>query len=104
MLKRDKATGRLLKQPVKIGDKVICYGKNKHQPYGCRQMTAYTVVATENSKEHNRTSFGIVYPLDGMKTSDRFGFFIIDDDGHKIFCRMGVDCFGITWEELPDGV
>ena len=90
---------KFVKQPVKIGDLVVCYGTNKGQPFGCTQMKAYKVVATQNSSEKNRMSFGTVYPLLGLK--GRFGFFIIDDMGDKVFCRLGTDCFGITWEKLP---
>lgn len=100
MLKRDKETGRLLKQPAKIGDWIVC---DRNSP-GFTPNKGYKIVATENSSEKNRVSFDKVYPLMenlryGVKDS-RFGVFVIDDDGDKRFVHLGADIFNVTWEKI----
>lgn len=103
MLQRDKTNGRLLKQPAKIGDWIVAqFPKHFNTAYlGLTQNKAYKVVATQNSAEKNRISFGSVFPKVNKKRTDKFGVFIMDDDGCKRFVRLGTDCFGITWEKLP---
>lgn len=93
---------KFVKQPAKIGDKVIVFGGT--MPFGISEYKDYKVVATQNSKMENRKSYGHVYPLYDEKhwNKDRFGVFIIDDNGDKRFLRLGVDCFGTTVEKLPD--
>lgn len=96
MLKRDSKTGRLLKQPVKVGDLVVCL----HYVIGFTKLKPYKVVATESSSEKNRTCFGRVigqeHAMPGL-----FVFFVIDDDGDKRWCVLGSNKFGHTWEKLP---
>lgn len=100
MLNRDSKSGRLLKQPAKIGDFIVCqFPKGFNTAYlGLTKDKAYKVVATQNSAEKNRIAFNNVYPL---RPSKLFGVFIIDDEGSKRFVKMGTDCFGITWSKLP---
>lgn len=93
MLERDKVTGRLLRQPAKIGDLIVC----DVDQIGFTANRAYKVVATQNSAEKNRISFGSVYPTIG----GRFGVFVIDDGGDKRFVRLGTDWSGVTWIKIP---
>lgn len=97
MMQRDKVTGRLLKQPAKIGDLIVC----DIAQIGFTANKAYKVIATQNSTEKNRISFGGVYPKVNKKRIDKFGVFVIDDSGDKRFVRLGTDCFGVTWEKIP---
>ncbi|QEM42982.1 hypothetical protein AC4HA13_0011 [Escherichia phage vB_EcoM_4HA13] len=98
MLLRDKKTGRLKKQPAKIGDKVIVFGK--YIRTGLTAYKPYKIVATQNSKTENRKSFGTVYPLEKSNLNRGFGVFIIDNDGDKAFLYLGEDVFGMTVEKL----
>lgn len=98
MLNRDPKTGRIRKSKVKVGDLVCCSGK--HKPFGITINKAYKVVATELSHRKNRVSFNSVYPLKSSGFTGT-GFFIIDDLGDKIFCRLGVDAFQTEWIKLP---
>lgn len=96
MLKRDDKTGRLLKQPAKRGDLIVCDVDN----IGFTANKAYKVIATQNSFEKNRISFGDAYPREG-DNSKGFGVFVIDNDDSKRFVRLGTDAFGVNWMKLP---
>ena len=103
MLQRDEKTGRLKKQPAKIGDKVIMFinGKDVIQTeigLGFTPMKPYKIIATQMSKEKNRICFKHVYPL--RPRPEKFGVFIIDDLGDKRYVNLGTDVFGITVEVL----
>ena len=107
MLMRDKVTGRLSKQPAKIGDKVIMFvgSKSTNQSpddigLGFTPMKPYKVIATQMSKEKNRKCWKHTYPL--FPRPDRFGVFVIDDLGDKRYVNLGTDVFGITVEVLPN--
>lgn len=105
MLSRDKATGRLTKQPAKIGDTVILFVNKNANPlvqdvgFGFTAMKPYKVVATQMSKEKNRICFKHVYPL--RPRPEKFGVFVIDDSGDKRYFNLGTDVFGVTAEKLP---
>ena len=103
MLLRDEKTGRLKKQPAKIGDKVIMFRENARQheepiDLGFTPMKPYKIVATQMSKEKNRLCWKHAYPL--FPRPDKFGVFIIDDLGDKRYVNLGTDVFGITVEKL----
>ena len=106
MLNRDSKTGRLKKQPAKIGDSVIMFvgSKTTNQSpndigLGFTPMKPYKIVAM--SKEKNRICFNHVYPL--RPRPEKFGVFIIDDLGDKRYVNLGTDVFGITVEVLTNG-
>lgn len=88
---------KFVKQPAKIGDKVIMFGGPL---LAFTEYKPYRIVATQNSQPKNREAFGIVYPLVNKKRKDHFGIFVLDDNGDKRFIRLGTDCFGITVEKL----
>ena len=99
MLLRDKKTGRLKKQPAKIGDMVIMFQQNGGDvDLGFTEYKPYKIVATQMSKEKNRICFKHVYPL--RLRPEKFGVFIIDDLGDKRYVNLGTDVFGITVEKL----
>jgi hypothetical protein len=105
MLLRDEKTGRLKKQPAKIGDKVIMFINNRNAiqteiGLGFTPMKPYKVIATQMSKEGNRKCWNTTYPL--CPRPDRFGVFVIDDLGDKRYVNLGTDVFGITVEVLPN--
>lgn len=91
---------KFTKQPAKIGDFVAAKetDANLFTHTGFSPNKAYKVVATQNSKEHNRIVFGEVYPMHGV---EGFGVFVLDDDGIKRFMRLNVvTLFGFTWEKV----
>ncbi|AWN08593.1 hypothetical protein HOT32_gp10 [Erwinia phage Faunus] len=94
----------MLPAPIKVGDLVVCRSNGaKFNEIDIYENKAYKVVATEMSAEKNRISFGVVSPNPAMAKSKRPGFFIIDDDGCKRFCRLGEDNFSSTvWEKISN--
>lgn len=105
MLLRDKKTGRLKKQPAKIGDQIVMFPANQQATtmlsdigLGFTPWKPYKIVATQMSKEKNRICFKHVYPL--RPRPEKFGVFIIDDYGDKRYVNLGTDVFGITVEKL----
>ena len=103
MLLRDKKTGRLKKQPAKIGDMVVMFQQHGGDgtggiDLGFTEYKPYKIVATQMSKEKNRICFKHVYPL--RPRPEKFGVFIIDDLGDKRYVNLGTDVFGITVEKL----
>ena len=103
MLLRDEKTGRLKKQPAKIGDKVIMFQQHGGDGtgdigLGFTEYKPYKVIATQMSKEKNRKCWEHTYPL--FPRPDRFGVFVIDDLGDKRYVNLGTDVFGITVEKL----
>lgn len=105
MLLRDKKSGRLKKSPAKIGDSIIMFADERANTMlqdiglGFTAMKPYKIVATQLSKEENRKCWNTVYPL--FPRPDKFGVFIIDDNGDKRYVNLGTDVFGITVEKLP---
>lgn len=91
---------KFTKQPAKIGDFIAAKETNPalFTHTGFSPNKAYKVVATQNSKEHNRIVFGEVYP---MWDIEEFGVFVLDDNGSKRFMRINtVTMFGFTWEKV----
>lgn len=101
-MKRCPETGRMLPNPIKVGDWVVCTSKGpKFNEIGISENKAYKVVATELSAEKNRIVFGLAYPHPSMVGRAKPGFFIIDDDGCKRFCRLGMNMLSSTvWEKI----
>ena len=101
MLLRDEKTGRLKKQPAKIGDLVVIFNKDTTSNdigLGFTNNKAYKVVATQMSKEKNRMCWKTVYPL--RPRPEKFGVFVLDDFGDKRYVNLGTDVFGVTVEVL----
>ena len=88
---------KFVKQPAKIGDKVIMFGGPL---LAFTEYKPYKIIATQNSKPENRICFGHKYPLFDRGDKSRFGVFVLDDSGDKRFIRLGEDCFGTTVEKL----